>query len=43
VATPEGVLARSFVFAGHPSILRARSSKQALNLLRLVLLGAPVD
>jgi nicotinamide-nucleotide amidase len=30
---------RSFPFAGHPEILRPRAAKQALNLLRLHLLG----
>jgi nicotinamide-nucleotide amidase len=30
---------RSFPFAGHPEILRPRAAKQALNLLRLHLMG----
>jgi hypothetical protein len=30
---------RSSPFAGHPAILKQRAAKQALNLLRLELLG----
>lgn len=37
-ATDE-TLRKSFPFAGHPEILRPRAAKQALNLLRLHLLG----
>ena len=33
------VIRREFPFAGHPDILRPRAAKQALNLLRLHLLG----
>lgn len=38
VATAEGVTARSAPTAGHPAILLARTSKQALNMVRLMLL-----
>jgi nicotinamide-nucleotide amidase len=38
VATAEGVKTVSAPFAGHPSILKVRAAKQALNLLRLKLL-----
>jgi nicotinamide-nucleotide amidase len=34
-----GVIRRETPFAGHPEILRPRLAKQALNLLRLHLLG----
>jgi competence/damage-inducible protein CinA-like protein len=33
------IIRREFPFAGHPDILRPRAAKQALNLLRLHLLG----
>jgi len=39
VATRQGVVIRSSPFAGHPAILAPRAAKQALNLLRLELLG----
>jgi len=39
VATRQGVVIRSSPFAGHPAILKPRAAKQALNLLRLELLG----
>jgi nicotinamide-nucleotide amidase len=39
VRGPQGSLFRSSPFAGHPEILRPRAAKQALNLLRLHLLG----
>jgi nicotinamide-nucleotide amidase len=32
-------ISREFPFGGHPEILRPRAAKQALNLLRLHLLG----
>lgn len=38
VASVEGALTASSPFAGHPSILKIRAAKQALNLLRLKLL-----
>lgn len=38
VATRENVIVKSSPYAGHPDILKARGSKQALNLLRLTLL-----
>lgn len=38
VAGPAGVIHASAPFAGHPSILKVRAAKQALNMLRLVLL-----
>ncbi len=38
LATPRGVIVKSRTFAGHPDILRHRSAKQALNVLRLDLL-----
>ena len=38
VAGPAGVIHASAPFAGHPSILKVRAAKQALNLLRLVML-----
>lgn len=40
LAKHDGVLARSAVFAGHPDILKDRTIKQALNFLRLHLIGA---
>ncbi len=39
IATRESVVIRSSPFAGHPAILKPRAAKQALNLLRLELLG----
>jgi nicotinamide-nucleotide amidase len=39
LATPEGVSQMSATFAGHPSILKPRAAKQALNFLRLKLIG----
>lgn len=41
LATPESVFVRSVPFAGHPAILKPRAAKQALDLFRLRLLGAP--
>jgi nicotinamide-nucleotide amidase len=38
VAMPERTVTASAPFAGHPSILKVRAAKQALNLLRLKLL-----
>jgi hypothetical protein len=38
VADERGTKAVSTPFAGHPDILKARGSKQALNLLRLTIL-----
>jgi nicotinamide-nucleotide amidase len=38
VAGPEKVTVKSSPYAGHPDILKMRGGKQALNLLRLVLL-----
>jgi nicotinamide-nucleotide amidase len=38
LATAEGVIAKAASLAGHPSILKPRTAKQALNLLRLHLL-----
>jgi nicotinamide-nucleotide amidase len=35
----ERVIRKEFPFSGHPEILRPRAAKQALNLLRLHLLG----
>ncbi len=40
LATAQGVQRQSYNLAGHPDILTARTAKQALNLLRLHLLGA---
>jgi nicotinamide-nucleotide amidase len=40
VASAEGAVTASAPFAGHPSILKVRAAKQALNLLRLRLLRA---
>lgn len=40
VASPVGVVVRSAPFAGHPSIQRVRTAKQALNLVRLSVLRA---
>lgn len=40
LATPENVITRSSTTAGHPAILKDRAAKQALNLLRLWLLGS---
>jgi nicotinamide-nucleotide amidase len=37
--TPTERIRKEFPFAGHPEILRPRAAKQALNLLRLHLLG----
>ncbi|MCH8042523.1 MAG: CinA family nicotinamide mononucleotide deamidase-related protein [Planctomycetes bacterium] len=39
LATPEIIHIKSSPFAGHPEILKARAAKQALNLLRLTLIG----
>ncbi|HUY88847.1 MAG TPA: CinA family nicotinamide mononucleotide deamidase-related protein [Pirellulales bacterium] len=39
LATRTGVIHRSTPFAGHPAILKSRAAKQALNMLRLQLLG----
>jgi len=39
LAGPRGVFARSFEFVGHSAILHSRAGKQALNFLRLHLLG----
>ena len=39
LATRTGVIHRSTPFAGHPAILKSRAAKQALNMLRLELLG----
>lgn len=39
LATPEGTSQASSPFAGHPSILKPRAAKQALNFLRLKLIG----
>ena len=39
---PTGIQHKSYTYAGHPDILPARTAKQALNLLRLTLLGRPV-
>jgi nicotinamide-nucleotide amidase len=41
LASPQGVVVRQSPFAGHPSILKIRAAKQALNLLRLALLNEP--
>lgn len=38
ICGPQGLLAESALFAGHPAILRPRAAKQALNFLRLHLL-----
>lgn len=38
LAGPDGVTNQSARFAGHPDILKARSTKQGLNLLRLALI-----
>ncbi|MBX7167723.1 MAG: CinA family nicotinamide mononucleotide deamidase-related protein [Pirellulales bacterium] len=38
LSSPVATLVRSVPFAGHPSILKVRSAKQALNLVRLALL-----
>jgi nicotinamide-nucleotide amidase len=43
LATPTGVPVRASTFAGHPSILKPRAAKMALNLVRLYLLGELVD
>jgi nicotinamide-nucleotide amidase len=39
LATREGVTTHSTPYAGHPAILKSRAAKQALNVLRLELLG----
>src|SRR5205823_3983736 len=39
IATRTGTLVKSSAFAGHPEILKPRAAKQALNFLRLHLLG----
>ncbi|MEQ8787715.1 MAG: CinA family nicotinamide mononucleotide deamidase-related protein [Pirellulaceae bacterium] len=41
VSGPKGVVSKSALFTGHPDILKERSAKQALNLLRLTLLNGP--
>jgi nicotinamide-nucleotide amidase len=43
LATPAGTLWRAASTAGHPELQRARAAKQALNLVRLWLSGAPTD
>jgi nicotinamide-nucleotide amidase len=40
LAAADGVIVRSAPHFGHPEILKARAAKQALNLVRLALLGA---
>lgn len=40
VASADGVTVRSAPHFGHPSILKTRAAKQALNMVRLALLGA---
>jgi nicotinamide-nucleotide amidase len=40
VAGPKGTKVKSSPYAGHPDILKTRGGKQALNLLRLILLKA---
>lgn len=40
LASESGVLSRSSLFTGHPDLLKHRTAKQALNYLRLHLLGA---
>ena len=42
LAAADGVTVRSAPYFGDPSILKPRTVKQALNLVRLVLLNAPV-
>ena len=42
LVTPEGTIRKPIPFAGHPEILKPRAAKQALNLLRLHLLGKQV-
>jgi hypothetical protein len=39
VTTPDETIRKQMAFAGHPEILKPRAAKQALNLLRLHLLG----
>ncbi|MEX0712938.1 MAG: CinA family nicotinamide mononucleotide deamidase-related protein [Pirellulales bacterium] len=39
LAAKDAVTVKSFVFAGHPEILKRRAAKQALNALRLLLLS----
>jgi len=39
LADSAGVRTRAFPYTGHPDILKARAAKQALNLLRLRLMG----
>lgn len=39
LAGPDGTLTRRFTYLGHTAILKSRAAKQALNLLRLHLLG----
>ena len=41
LATADGVSTRQLRCAGHPSLLKPRAAKQALNLLRLTLLAEP--
>jgi competence/damage-inducible protein CinA-like protein len=40
VAGPKGTKAKSYLYIGHPDILKTRAAKQALNFLRLILLHA---
>ncbi|MEQ8210606.1 MAG: CinA family nicotinamide mononucleotide deamidase-related protein [Lacipirellulaceae bacterium] len=42
VATSEGVRKTRFACASHPAIVRARTAKQAMNFLRLILLDSQV-
>ena len=39
MATPDGVAVEAQRSGGHPAMARVRSAKQALNLLRLTLIG----
>jgi hypothetical protein len=39
LATADGVRAKAFPIATHPSITKVRSAKQALNLVRLALIN----
>lgn len=43
LASNDGVDAKSTPYTGHPEILRPRAGKQALNLLRMALLGLPTN
>lgn len=42
LATPNGVFARSIVFAGHPDLLKQLAAKRALNYLRLHLIAGEI-